>query len=274
MSRYETHTMKEPGLPFILHDTHHSRAHTDAPGNWHENVEILCFTGGSGTVWSNEQQFSVEAGDLVVLNTNCIHSISCSQEIHYYCLIVDRSFCLENRFDTNQISFVPLLRDAELSSLFEELAAEWTSDAPLPFRVSAIRATVLRIMVILCRRYSRGENSLSGDSHLLSCIKQAIGLIRADCQRELSLDEIASTVGLSKYYFAREFRRITGYTFVSYVNLIRCEKAKRLLAENVETVGEVGRICGFSNSSYFSKTFAKHVGVRPAEYRAVKIGLR
>ena len=271
MSKYETHTVKDSGLPFILHAINYHRARIDEIGNWHENVEILCFTGGCGTVTCNEQRIAVRSGDIVVLNTNCIHTVSCENEIHYYCLIVDRSFCLENHFDTNRICFDTHLRDEELSRLFEELAIEWKSENGEPYRVQTIRADVLRIMAILCRRYSRQEETPHAESHLLSCIKQAIGLIRSLSHRDLSLEETATAVGLSKFYFAREFHRITGHTFVSYVNLVRCEKAKRLLAEDGRSIGEVGRLCGFPNQSYFSKTFAKNTGMRPMQYRSAYI---
>ena len=266
MSRYETHSMKDPRLPFILHDTHFSRARVEKIGNWHENVEILCFTGGSGLVTSNEQRIPVHRGDVVVLNTNCIHTISCDARLDYYCLIVDRSFCLDNHFDTNRISFVTYLRDEELSHLFEELAREWDAEEDT-YRVQTIRALVLRIMAILCRRYSRPETEASANSHLLSCVKQAIGFIHAESHRDLSLDEIAQQVGLSKFYFAREFRNVTGYTVVSYINIIRCERAKRMLAENRLAVGEVGRACGFANQSYFTRTFFSITGEKPSEYR-------
>lgn len=267
MSKYETHTMKDSGLPFILHITKYHHGRIDEIGNWHENVEILCFTGGKGTVTCNERRIEVQSGDIVVLNTNCIHTISCTDELYYYCLIVDRSFCLENLFDTNRICFDTFLRDDELFRLFEELATEWKNKADAPYRVQTIRAHVLRIMVILCRRYSRRDEIPQADSHLLSCIKQAIGMIHSSSQEDLSLEELAQRVGLSKFYFAREFHRITGYTVVSYMNLVRCEKAKRLLVENTKSVGEVGRSCGFSNQSYFSKIFFKHMGMRPLEYR-------
>ena len=271
MSKYETHTMKESGLPFILHDTIYHEPRIDEIGNWHENVEILCFTGGCGTVTCNEQRNSVQSGDIVVLNTNCIHTISCENEIHYYCLIVDRSFCLENLFDTNRICFDTHLRDKEIFHLFEELAFEWESKTGASYRVQTIRAHVQRIMAILCRRYSRQDEMPQADSHLLACIKQAIGIIHSTSHEDLSLEELAENVGLSKFYFAREFHRITGHTFVSYVNLVRCEKAKRLLAEYTKSIGEVGRSCGFPNQSYFSKTFAKNIGMRPMEYRTTHL---
>jgi len=266
MSRYETHSMKDPRLPFILHDTHVSHGRVEQIGNWHENVEILYFTGGNGLVTSNELRIPVSTGDIVVLNTNCIHTISCDATLDYYCLIVDRSFCLANHFDTNQISFDVHLRDGELAALFEELAKEWGAEEDA-YRVQTIRALVLRIMAILCRRYSHPEAEPSADSRLLSCIKQAIGFIHAESHRDLSLDEIARQVGLSKFYFAREFRNVTGYTVVSYINIIRCERAKRMLAENRLAVGEVGRACGFTNQSYFTRTFFSITGEKPSEYR-------
>ena len=105
------------------------------------------------------------------------------------------------------------------------------------------------------------------DSYLLSAIKQAIGYIRSKSEQDLSLDEVSRFVGLSKYYFAREFHRITGYTFVAFVNLTRCENAKHLLAENRMSIGDVGRTCGFGNQSYFSRTFLKYTGMLPREYR-------
>ena len=102
---------------------------------------------------------------------------------------------------------------------------------------------------------------------MLACIKQAIGLIRSQSDHDISLDSISKFVGLSKYYFAREFRRVTGHTFVSYVNLIRCEKAKKLLAENQLRIGDIGRACGFDNQSYFTRTFRLQTGMLPSEYR-------
>lgn len=267
MSIYETHTMKNPSLPFILHETHRPHVYTDAIGNWHENVEILCFSEGGATVSSNEQRFSVCAGELAVLNANCIHTISCEEGVRYYCLIVDRAFCLSNHFDTNRIRFSEHIRDGELFALFEELAREWNTDEDSPFRVQVIRALVLRIMALLCRRHSLPDGESQADSHLLSCMKQAIGHIHSESHRNLSLDDLSHLVGLSKFYFAREFRNITGYTVVSYINLVRCEKAKRLLSEESLGIGEVGRVCGFPNPSYFSRTFLTNVGISPGEYR-------
>ena len=214
------------------------------------------------------QRPEVSRGDTVVINTNCLHAFAArGTKFSYHCLIVDRSFCQANYFDTSEIRFDTCFHDERIGDLMERLSAEYELPADAPYRTQIIRATVLQIMALLCRDHSFKGTYTQNNSYLLSCIKQAIGYIRAKSDQTLSLDEVSAFVGLSKFYFAREFHRITKYTFISYVNMIRCEKAKAMLSEGILSVGEIGRACGFDNQSYFSRTFREYTGVLPSAYR-------
>lgn len=273
MSVYETHIMKNPQLPFIFHKKTRLRSanRNRIQSNWHENIEILYIIYGSGTVGNDTEHFTVNQGDFVVINSNCLHSVFTKDELFiYHCLIVDRSFCLANHFDTNNILFTPVFRDAELEKLMEQLEKEYSIPLRLDYRVQTVRALVLQIMARLCREHSLPGEAIHVDSHLLSCIKQAIGYIRSESHKDLSLDDVSAFVGLSKYYFAREFRRITGHPFVDYLNMVRCEKAKAHLSENRLSIGDIGRQCGFANQSYFTRTFRAYTGQNPSAYRERK----
>ena len=268
MSIYENHRMKDPRLPFIFHSTRMKPNRPAGRGNWHENVELLLFASGEATVTSNETRLRLSEGEIAVLNTNRLHAVSAGETgTHYYCLIVDRSFCLSNHFDTGRIEFEEIVRDEEIAALFRRLIEEYAEDKDAPYRVQMIRSTVLRIMTLLCKRHVRLEETEVKDSHRLACVKQALGRIHAHSEEPFTLDDMADFVGMSKFHFAREFRRVTGYTFVSYVNLIRCEKAKSLLSEGQMRIGEIALACGFENQSYFTKTFQRHTGVLPTDYR-------
>ena len=270
MSVYETHIMQNPQLPFIFHKKTRLRSanRNYIPTNWHENIEIIYVTYGSGTVSCDTAHYSVSAGDFFIVNPNCLHSFSTENELFiYHCLIVDRSFCLANHFDTNNIQFTSLFRDPEMEMLIGKIEEEYTPPYRSAYRTQVIRALVLQIMARLCCEHSSPNEGGSVDTRLLSCIKQAIGYIRSNCQCDLSLDDVAAFVGLSKFYFAREFRRVTEHTFVSYLNTVRCEKAKQLLSENRMRIGEIGRACGFENQSYFTRIFRKYTGYLPGSYR-------
>lgn len=266
----EMHIIKDMRLPFIFHFYQTKGPKVPPPRNWHENIEILYVTEGYGTIQYHEESIDVQAGDVVVVNANVPHAeIVRSPFYTSACLIIDRGFCLANSIDTSELYFSPHIRDGALSQAMNAVIAEY-QNPDVPYRISAIRSSVLQILVMLCREYSTPATVSQGQPNLLSCIQKAIGYIRLEYAQDLSLDDIAARVGLSKYYFSREFRRVTGYSFVSYVNIVRCEQAKRLLRQTSMPVGDVGRACGFSNPSYFTRIFCELTGLRPLAYRATK----
>lgn len=266
MSRFEKHKMKDPRIPVIFHEyTFHNR-NTLSGGNWHENIEILCFTEGTGTVLTDGKAVSVSADDIVIVNTNCIHDIIASPMLRFYCLIVDRSFCLANYIDTNCIRFSTLVQDTELLFLIKQFAKLFDA-ADSPYRILRLRTFLLSILTILCQKYSVSFEKPYEDSRLLASIKSVIGYIHAESHQSLTLDTLAQIAGMSQSYLSRTFHRITGYTVIAYINHTRCEKAKSLLAKNEMTVESIALTCGFTNVSYFIRTFASITGMRPGEYR-------
>ena len=267
MSHYETHALQDKQLPLICKIGRCTADGRADAGNWHENIEMILVLDGVGTVINHDQHLSVEKDDILVINANCLHAFSSASELLYCYLIVDRAFCLANHFDTNKIRFEAQFRDEKIAEILREIVRELECEESAPYRVQMIRADLLRLMALLCRSHGTESDEPLTDSHLLSCMKQAIGYLHSESHRDISLEEVAGYVGLSKFYFSREFRRVTGYTFLSYVNLIRCEKAKQMLSESNLTIGEVGRACGFDNQSYFSRTFLKRTGMLPSAYR-------
>lgn len=81
------------------------------------------------------------------------------------------------------------------------------------------------------------------------------------------LDDIASALHLNKNYLCGLFKRKTGMTVSSYVNMLRIQQACALLADETKTVDEVGAECGYASSSYFCRTFKKLLGCTPGDFR-------
>ena len=273
MSRFEKHKMKDPRIPVIFKEYLFQNRNTHDGGNWHENVELLFFTEGTGTVLTDGEAIPVSAGDIVIVNTNCIHDIIASPLVRFYCLIIDRSFCLTNYVDTNCIRFSPCIRDAELFSLIKKFALCF-SEEESPYRILQLRNLLLSILTALCQKHSISVEKPYEDSRLLASIKSVIGYINAESHQPLTLDTLAQIAGMSQSYLSRTFHRITGYTVIAYINHTRCEKAKRMLAKDEMTVESIALACGFANVSYFIRTFSSLTGMRPGEYRAALINAK
>jgi AraC-like DNA-binding protein len=268
MAIYEKHTFQSPAIPFIFHPKNVRTRHEYSGGNWHENIEILSFTEGAGSVRIDGVEYPASVGDIFVINQNRLHEFSTDREMLYRVLIIDREFFIQNHVNVDELHFSTRFRDEDMHEAIEELCSTYTDGGADAWRELAIRAQVLKIITLLCKNHSElYDDNLAENEAILLAVKRAIGHIRAEYQRELSLDEISAQVSVSKYHFAREFHRITGYTIVGYVNLTRCEFAKTLLADSKKSMFQISEECGFSEQSYFARIFRKSVGMTPTEYR-------
>lgn len=84
---------------------------------------------------------------------------------------------------------------------------------------------------------------------------------------ELNLQAVADRYYINVVYLGRVFRKKIGKSFNTYVNELRIEKAKKLLASDDVKVYEVAEMIGFVDANYFTAKFTDAVGVPPTTYR-------
>lgn len=84
----------------------------------------------------------------------------------------------------------------------------------------------------------------------------------------LSIEELASAAGFSKYHFSRIFQGMLHEPLAHYVNRIRMERALFLLAHRADkNMTDIAYELGLSDSAVFSRAFKNYYGVSPREYR-------
>src|SRR5580692_11021961 len=97
-------------------------------------------------------------------------------------------------------------------------------------------------------------------------------LVHVKMEEDLSLDEMAQSVGLSTAHFARMFRKSTGKTPHQFVLRQRIERAKTMLRAPDARVLDVAIACGFKTQQHFAQVFRDVWGVSPTEYRQYLVG--
>jgi AraC-like DNA-binding protein len=88
---------------------------------------------------------------------------------------------------------------------------------------------------------------------------------------KFDIDGIAGAVGLSKYHFARSFKKQTGMTPYAYYQEYKIKKLKEKLCDARLSVSRAFSDCGLNYSGNFARIFKERVGLTPSQYRASMI---
>ncbi|HTP59437.1 MAG TPA: AraC family transcriptional regulator, partial [Spirochaetia bacterium] len=121
--------------------------------------------------------------------------------------------------------------------------------------------------------FARAMGSLSRDveqanqNRLGRAVRRAVHYIEENFGRDLPLEEVAKSVGLSPSYFSSCFKKETGRNVVEYITEYRVEKAIEMLCSTNLNTSEVAYQVGFNDPKYFARIFKKSVGVTPSLYR-------
>lgn len=98
-------------------------------------------------------------------------------------------------------------------------------------------------------------------------LSRSMDVLRAGFCEVISLDQLAAEACLSKYHFLRLFRTAYGLSPYQYIQHLRLEKARGLLADSLLPVADIAISLGFDNSQSFSRLFYQRMGLYPTEYR-------
>ena len=106
-------------------------------------------------------------------------------------------------------------------------------------------------------------NTKNGD-----VVRKAMKYISENFASSLTLEDVADQVHLNPAYFSSIFKQACGSSFKEYLNMVRVEESKRLLANTDYSLINIAIATGFEDQSYFSKIFKKHTGLTPKQYRS------
>ena len=92
-------------------------------------------------------------------------------------------------------------------------------------------------------------------------------ICRVRCARRIS-----RILGTSSYYLSNVFSAETGISLKGYLNQMRIEAAKWLLAKTGEKLETIALRVGLHDASHLSRLFLRHTGDRPGAYRRHQAG--
>ena len=84
---------------------------------------------------------------------------------------------------------------------------------------------------------------------------------------EITLESVLKRFSVNKNTLNDAFYSEVSMSCMAYLEDLRVNRAKKMLQFYDESVSEISQLCGYDDTSYFSKVFKKHTGQTPSEYR-------
>ncbi|QIS12568.1 helix-turn-helix domain-containing protein [Nocardia arthritidis] len=129
---------------------------------------------------------------------------------------------------------------------------------------------VARHLVLFLRRpgnQSQFSAALSTPPATSDPIRMVVSRIHARPGDRHRLDDLARYAGLSTRHLQRRFTAELGIAPAGYLERVHLEAAQRALTESDDPLETVARRCGFGTAESMRRTFHRHLGIAPSDYR-------
>lgn len=152
---------------------------------------------------------------------------------------------------------------APLSDVLARLWSEQQSERP--GHLAMVEALGREFLILVARRLA--EVGVRGPADANELLDRACAVLAERLADEVTLDDLAAAVGLSRSHLARRFHAYTGLAPMVYLMNLRLSEAALLLRSSDAPVIEIAVACGFKDLGHFSRCFKAMFASTPAAYR-------
>ena len=250
----------------------------------HEFHELVLITRGHGRHLSDNDEYPVAAGDVLLVRGNAHHGY----------VDVDRLDLINILFKPRQLGLPladlgdmpgyqllfriePRLRQparfrsrfhlateqlAEAERLVAQLESELRERAP-GYRFTA-RANLMQLIAYLSRCYTHTERPVSGRSLRLG---EVLSYVDRHYREPITVARLVRLAHMSQSTLMRTFQRVFQRSPIDYLIRLRVQKAGELLADRELRITDIALACGFNDSNYFARQFRRVMGRSPRQHR-------
>lgn len=251
--------------------------HDDAYPIWRPEFQIAFVLKNKGILRLGEglKQYSINEGDIFVINSYEIHELKMDSEGMILSLYISPAFMasLYPEITTLQLECKSFLFPPEEQTAFDVIRTDFavafqTLNKNETHDFTAILRNKVKILLDdLISNFAVPVTVLMANrTEVREHLHNATDYIDRHYRENITLRDLASKVYLSESYLSQLFTKHIGLTFKEYLKRIRLNYALTLLRGN-STITEIALNSGFTNSNSFIEAFKQIFGRTPGQYR-------
>lgn len=266
---------------FRLFEDGHIRWH------WHKEVQFSYCISDKICFFIEDEKIVLEPGEGIFVNSNILHKIKpYNENCMMFSIVFDKILIsgtpksvIERKYvdplmQSNNFKFILLKEQIKwqqgLLSYLKEIF-DLSNSKPYGYELEMRNYLNLAWLNLIREIKDNIKYNESISSYDEKRVRVAMEYIHNHYMENISLDNIADKICVSKSECCRCFKRILRMTPFEYLMEYRILKASEELAKNNETISNIAINNGFNGTSYFGKIFKKYTGSTPSEYRKTLI---
>lgn len=281
----ETHEKRQHSttlVPYSYYECRLPECFANVPMHWHGEFELIHILRGRGEFICDSQKQEAGEGEILLISPNMLHAAyPCrEQELVYGALVFSQTMLGAGSGDRCTNECIRPIVNGRLGShvYIPRRAADYED----------IRALVERIFLCVERNCARADLLMKSELMRLvflleengdivfekergggdaAAIRPAIEYMAQRFKEDITVEQLADLVHMSKSHFMRCFRQAVGIGAIEHLTQLRIHAACEALSESTDQITDIAFACGYSNISNFNRQFLKKVGCSPREYR-------
>lgn len=280
MQFLDYHENKQHGtydFPFEFYHVDQNHPQYIMSYHWHSEYEIIRILTGELRVTLDEKTVEAKEGDILFVNGGVLHAAMPAACV-YECLVFD----LDSFQHSTTVCRTMMQEIADHTILVDDFfppetagihQTVWNIFDTMKERAEGYELSVFGLLyaflgqIYSTHSYHEDTGSSRRNYKRLTQMRSVLELIESHYHEPLTLPMIANAAGMSPKYFCRFFAAMTHRKPMEYLNHYRIEKACCELSSSDTSVTEIAYDCGFSDLSYFIKTFKRYKGITPGKYK-------
>lgn len=252
----------------------------DYETHWHTALEIIVPVENWYDIFIGEETYHAVPGDIMLIPPGELHALKAPRSGNRFVFLFDLStFSRLHGFASIQSILAKplLLTRATYPNIYDDvyqILIQMRNEyfTKQEFADLTIYSLLLNLFVKLGTNHLDNISMFSNirvykQKEYVQKFNTVMDYIDSHYMEDLNLDDIAASIGFSKYHFSRLFKQYTNYTFCAYICHRRIKVAEELLEQPDLSITEVALQSGFPSISTFNRLFKQSKGCTPSEYR-------
>ena len=237
----------------------------------HNHLELVGMIEGKAMAYVEEKVYEINSGDAFFIFPNQIHHYEKIADENYILLLFPMDILPEytSVFQSNvpKSALIPgALKNRHVLRSMQEILALKDSTESGSYRDYLTKGYLL---ILFGQLFALSE--LEDTPHVdVQTVKLLLDYCIGHYKEEISLDQVATRLHLSKFYISHLFSQKLHLSYSDYIRSLRISEACRLLTETSLGITEISYQVGFPTPRTFNRAFLKYVGRTPREYRYQK----